>query len=107
MEGKYEEYTKNINTDPTIVRLPAISQKLVLQDGGGDILAKNLADMGPVADRVRPVIFFFLTTYYTVRRRPEMVVKFAKQLLPSPKPGENGTTNEYLVSTSCQLAYAL
>jgi CHAT domain-containing protein/tetratricopeptide (TPR) repeat protein len=106
-KGKYEEYTKNINNDPTVARLPAISQKLILQDGGGDILAKNIEDMGPIADRVRAVSLFFLTTYYTVHRRPEMVVKFAKQLLPSAKPVENGTTNEYLVSTSCQLAYAL
>jgi CHAT domain-containing protein len=106
-KGKYEDYTKNVNNDSTIARLPVISQKLVLQDGGGEILSKNIEEMGPIANRVRPVSLFFLTTYYAVHQRPELVVKFAKQLLPSPKPGENGTTNEYLVSTSCQLAYAL
>lgn len=106
-KGKYEEYTKNINHDPTIARLPTISQKLISQDAGADILAKNIEVMGPIADRVRPVSLLFLSTYYTIHRRPELVVKFAKQLLPSPKAGENGTTNEYLVSASCQLAYAL
>jgi len=105
-KGKYEEYINNTN-DPTIARLLPIPQKLISEDGGADILARNIEDMGPLADKVRPLSLFLLTTYSTVHRHPEMAVKFAKQVLPSAKPGEHETTNEYLVSTSCQLAYAL
>jgi CHAT domain-containing protein/ATP/maltotriose-dependent transcriptional regulator MalT len=106
-KGKYEDYTKNTNNDPTSARLLPIPQKLISQDGGADILAKNIEDMGPIADKVRPLSLFLFTTYYTIHRHPEMVIKFAKQVLPSPQPSEIEITNEYLVSTSCQLAYAL
>lgn len=106
-KGRYEEYTKNSNNDPAMARLLPIPQKLISQDGGADLLAKNIEDMGPIADKIRPLSFFLLATYYTVHQRPEMVVKFAKRVLPSSKPGDNETTNEYFVSASCQLAYAL
>jgi tetratricopeptide (TPR) repeat protein len=46
-KGKYEEYTKNLGTDPTIGKLRQIPYKVISQDGGATILAKNIEDMGP------------------------------------------------------------
>jgi len=45
-KGKYEEYTKNVNNDSVLARLFPISQKLISQDDGAEILATNIEDMG-------------------------------------------------------------
>ena len=71
-KGKYEEYTKNLNNDSTIARLFPISQKIISQDGGAEILAKNIQDMGPIAERIRLSNLGLLTSYYMSHQRLDM-----------------------------------
>ncbi len=106
-KGKYEDYAKNINNDPAVARLLPISQKLISQDGGADILEKNIKDMGPIAGRIRLSSLGLLTSYYMSHQRLDMVVKFARQALPSLGLGANDTPSQWDVAMACELAYAL
>ncbi len=106
-KGKYEEYTKSLNNDPTLARLFPISQKIISQDGGAEILSKNIEDMGPIAERIRLSNLGLLTSYYMTKQRLDMVVKFARQALPHLKLGENDNPTRWDVAMACELAFAL
>jgi CHAT domain-containing protein/tetratricopeptide (TPR) repeat protein len=106
-KGKYEEYGKNLNNDSILARLLQIPPKVISQDDGAAILAKNIEDLGPVADRIRLLSLGLLTNYYISHQRLDMVVRFARQALPSFTVGENETPSEWGVAMSCELAYAL
>jgi CHAT domain-containing protein len=105
-KGKYEEYRKNLNSDPTLARVLQIPAKLIAQDGGATVLAKNLEEMGPMANRVRPLGLGLLSQYYMSHQRFDMVVKFARQAI-SLKDWEGEMMSQWGVAMSCELAYAL
>jgi tetratricopeptide (TPR) repeat protein len=105
--NKYQEYTTNLNNDATNTRLIQIPTKIISQDDGAAVLAKNIEDMGPIADAVRLSSLGLLTSYYMAHQRPDMIVKFARQALPSLKLGENDTPGPFDVAMSCELATAL
>src|SRR5271157_5947886 len=63
--------------------------------------------MGPIAYRARLTILGVLTSYYMLHQRPDMIVKFASQALPSLKLGAMDTPSSFDVAMSCELAYAL
>jgi tetratricopeptide (TPR) repeat protein len=104
--GKGEEYRKALNNDPTLARLLEIPAKIVSQDDGPSVLAKNSVDMGPIASRVRPLSLGLLTSYYMSHQRLDMVVKFARQAL-SLKGWDSEIAGPWGVAMSCELAYAL
>ena len=106
-KGQLEQYTKNLSNDPTLARLVQLPGKIISEDGGAAILAKNLENMGPIAYRVELVSLGTLTSYYILHQRPDMIVKFVRQALPSLKLGENDTPSAWDVAISCELAYAL
>jgi CHAT domain-containing protein len=106
-KGQLEQYTKNLSSDPTLTRLVQLPNKIISEDDGAAILAKNIEDMGPIAYRVELASLGLLTSYYMLHQRPDMIVKFARQALPSLKLGENDTPSSWDVAMSCELAYAL
>ena len=105
--NKTEEYTRNLSNDDITKRLVQIPLKLISQDGGAVFLAKNLDEMGPVANPIKLTSLGILTNYYMSHQRPEMAVKFARQALPFLKLGENETPSPWDVAMSCELATAL
>ena len=104
---KYDEYTKSLNNDATNIRLLQIPLKVISQDDGATVLAKNIEEMGPIANTVRLTSLGLLTNYYMSHQRPDMAVKFARQALPSLKLGESETPSPWDVAMSCELATAL
>lgn len=102
-KGRYEEYKKDLNSDPTLARLLQIPPKVISQDDGTAVLTKNIENMGLVAGRVRPVALGLLAQYYMSHQRPDMLVKFARQAL-SLGVDEN---DQWSVAMSCELAYGL
>jgi tetratricopeptide (TPR) repeat protein len=105
--NKNEEYTRNLNNDSTTSRLLQIPLKVISQDDGATVLGKNIEEMGPIANPVRLTSLGLLTSYYMSHQRPDMIVKLARQALPSLKLGENETPSPFEVAMSCELATAL
>ena len=105
--NKYQDYTTNLNSDATHTMLIQIPSKVISQDDGAVLLARNIEEMGPMADAVRLSSLGLLTSYYMAHQRPDMIVKFARQALPSLKLGENDTPSPFEVAMSCELATAL
>lgn len=107
-KGKQEEYNKNVNNDPTLAKLLQIPAKIILQDDGAVVLAKNIEGVGHVANRVEPLVLGLLTNYYMSHQQPDMAVKFARQGLSSfSRLTGNDTSSMWSVAMSCQLATAL
>ena len=105
--NKYQEYTTNLNNDTINTRLLQIPLKVISQDDGAAVLARNIEEMGPIAEAVRLSSLGLLTSYYMAHQRPDMIVKFARQALPSLKLGENDSPTPFDVAMSCELATAL
>ena len=105
--NKYEEYTSNLNNDATNTKLLQIPAKVISQDDGAFVLAKNIDEMGPIANAVKPTSLGLLVSYYMSKQRPDMAVKFARRALSSRSPSENGTPTPWSVAMSCELATAL
>ena len=105
--NKYEEYTKQLNSDTTTNRLLQIPFKVISQDDGASVLAKNIEEMGPIANTVRLSTLGLLTNYYLSHQRADLAVKYARQALPSLKLAESGTPSPWHVAMSCELAMAL
>jgi CHAT domain-containing protein len=106
--GKYEDYKKTLNNNANLVKLLQIPPKIISQDSGAIVLAKNIEEMGPVANRVEPLGLGLLTMYYMSHQRPDMAVQFARQGLLSLSRFEGSDTpSMWSVAMSCELATAL
>ena len=106
-KGQLDQYTKNLSNDLTVTKLVQLPGKIISENDGAALLARNIEDMGPIAYRVRLTSLGVLTAYYMLHQRPDMIVKFARQALPSLKLGESDTPSSWDVAMSCELAYAL
>jgi len=106
-KGKLEEYAKALNHDPAVTKLGEIPFKVISQENGPTVLAENLQEMGPIANRAILPALIALTGYYGSHNHPDMVVKFATQALPYLKLGEKDTPNTWDVSMACVLAHSL
>jgi CHAT domain-containing protein len=106
-KGKYDEYTKNLGSDPVIGKLLQIPPKVISQGDGVVVLTNNIDNMGPIADRVKLTSLMALTSYYMLHQRPDMIVRVVTQALPYLKLGQDDSPNGWDVAMSCELAYAL
>ncbi len=106
-KGKYDEYTKNLGSDPLIAKLLQIPPKVISQGDGAVVLTKNIDSMGPIANRVKLTSLMALTSYYMLHQRPDMIVRVVSQALPYLKLGQEDSPNGWDVAMSCELAYAL
>ena len=105
--NKYQEYIKHLDNDSTNAKLLQIPPRLISQDNGPAFLAKNLAEMGPIAGGIRPLSLGLLTSYYMSHQRPDMVVRFAREATSSIRFGENDTPTPFAVAMICELATGL
>lgn len=105
--GKSAEYARTLGNDAINQRLLEISSKVISQDNGAVVLAKNIEDMGPIANTVRLTVFGMLTNYYVTHQRPDMAVKYGRLALPSLALGASETPSPWAIAMSCELAYAL
>ena len=106
-KGQLEPYKQHLSTDPIFTALTQLPSKIMSEDDGANILASNVEEMGPIAFRVRLTILGALTAYYMSHQRPDMIVKFARQALPSLMLGDNDRPSSFDVAIVCELAYAL
>jgi CHAT domain-containing protein len=105
-KNNYDDYLKNLNNDPTNIRLLQIPSKVMTQDDGATVLANNLEELGPIANTIKLTSFGLLTGYYMSHQRPDMIVKIGKQALPLLRLGENDTPTPFDVAMSCELSTA-
>jgi len=107
VNGKSDEYKKNLGSDPIIGRILDIPFKLIAHQDGASALEKNLHEMGPIAQMAKLPALLVLSSYYIVHQQPDMAVKFATAALPQLRLGEQDQPQMIDGQIACALANSL
>ena len=101
----YKDYAATLSTNPTVLRVNDILSKVLAQDDGPKLVAKNIAEMGPIDAGVRLHALGLLVGFYSTHQRPEMVIKYATAALPIIS-NSNDVSPSFSFAINCDLAMA-
>ena len=98
-------YEANLNNNPTAIRVNDILSKVITEDGGPDLVARNITEMGPIDAGVRLHALGLLVGFYSTHKRPELVIKYATVALPIISQS-NDVSPSFSLAIHCDLAMA-
>src|SRR5258708_2016233 len=102
--GKFAEYGSLSDNRP-LHRIIEITQRLIGEPSGAEVLEANLEQMGPIADRAKFPALVVLTRFYLRMRNADKTIRFATEALPSLHLAENDKPNFFDVDVACELAF--
>lgn len=104
--NKSKEYSSALGTDPVAIKLNDLLSKIMAQDDGPELLAKNINEMGPIVAELRLHSLGLLIGFYSTHQRPDLVVKYAGEALPLITNSSDAVSPSFSSAIYCELATA-